>query len=795
MNASPTPPSVSREIVVGDHALRALEFDRVLEVVAGYATSDPGADAVRARRPISDPASVAAQLDEVDEMVSWLLGDDGWSPPMPPDIRAPIQRLAVEGAVLSEAELTGVLLLLKAARTARRSFLPQASKFPRLGDLTGGLIKNEALEKRLSDALDEESQTLKDSASAELKRLRRAIRSSRTELVKHLEGVAAALPDRIAVPDASVTVRGGRYCIPIRREGRSEVGGIVHDESASRATLFVEPPSAIELMNQHRDFELSEAREVERMLRELTDGLRPHGDELAEALERLIHLDSLFARGRYALDRGCSRPALVERDKAGLRIVNGRHPLLLETQGPVVPFDLIMHPGEHTLLITGPNAGGKTVLLKAVGLISAMTQAGLLPPLGQGSELPAYSDIFADIGDEQSIDASLSTFTAHLRNLTELLEGADSAALCLIDEIGGATDPIEGTALARSVLIELANRGCMTLATSHLGGLKTLPGEHPAIVSAGLGFDLDRLEPLYKLTKGRPGRSYALAMAQRAGLPVHVIHDARSTLSQEEVDTERLLAELEAKEDELRNRLAEVARKEKKLTELEATLSRQAAELEERQHQLETEGRQQAREFLLEARKQVEEILSARRHEAERARSALEANLRSHTRALREASERRSAPIEGEEPRFEAGDHVWIDVLGRDGRVLERRGADVVVEVGGVKLQLAPTALQLKEAPEAPRDRTMAYSGPAADVRPEVHLRGLTSEEALLELIRALDAAVQAGLPQLRVVHGKGTGVLRAAVAEFVQHDRRVRAHRLGAPHEGGSGVTVLELE
>ncbi len=774
------------------HALDALEFDRVLDIVSGYATSEPGSESVRQLLPLVDRNSINAALDQVDEMVGWLIRGEDWGPPLIPDIRKPLRRLAIHGSIWSEVELIAAKRLLSGARAVRRDLLPNASRFPRLGDLAYGLLKDEKLQALLDKSLDEDTQSLKDDASAELKRIRRTLRSSRADLVRALESLMARLPDRIAVPDASVTIRAGRYCIPIRREGRSEVGGIVHDESASRATLFVEPPSAIEPMNELRELQHTETREVERILRNLTDELRPRAAELADTFARLVTLDSLFARGRYALAQGCSRPRLVNWQDDGYRVVHGRHPLLAETSEPLVPFDLLMNPGEYTLLITGPNAGGKTVLIKAVGLVSAMAQAGILPPVGPGSEIPVFSGIFADIGDEQSIDASLSTFTAHLRNLQELLNGAGADSLCLIDEIGGATDPVEGTALARAVLIELADRHCMTLATSHLSGLNTLTGEHVGIVSAGLAFDPERLQPLYRLIKGRPGRSYALAMAQRVGFPTKVLEIARAGLSQSEVDVARLLAELEVKEMELEERIAELERKERELSQRSAAQAQEATELAERQREMEREAHQRARDFLLQARKQLDEALKADRQRAREARSELEASLRAHTQALREDEESDAAVREGT---FEPGDRVWISTLEREGQVLETRGSDVVVEMGGVKLQLAPAVLVKRSRRPADEKLATTYSAPDLDAHSEVDLRGLIADEARMELMRALDAAVLAGLGELRVIHGKGTGVLREAVAEYARTDNRIKSHRLGAAYEGGSGVTVLALE
>ncbi len=780
---------------MSQHALDALEFGRVLEIVAAYATSEAGAESVRTRRPVNDVRAVAEELDVVDEMVSWLIREEEWAPPLIPDLREPVRRLAVQGSVWSQGELTDALRLLKSARSVRRSILPHSSGFPRVVAVVAGLLKDVELQNLLEAALDQETETLKDSASPMLKRLRQGIRAARSDLVEHLEGIVARLPERIAVPEASVTIRAGRYCIPIRREGRSEVGGIVHDESASRATLFVEPPSAIELMNRLRELEISEVREVERVLNELTEALRPRAAELADTLARLVELDSLFARAKHALMAGCSRPRLVRWEHTGYRVVDGRHPLLLQTAGSqVVPFDLLVNPGEYTVLVTGPNAGGKTVLLKAIGLIAAMTQAGFLPPVGPGSEIPVFGEIFADIGDEQSIDASLSTFTAHLRNLTEILDRADSESLCLIDEIGGATDPVEGTALAWAVLTELTRRRCMTVATSHLGGLKALPVEQPGIVSAGLGFDPEHLAPLYKLVKGRPGRSYALAIAQRIGFPETVLESAKDALDSGQVETERLLEQLEEKEAELAERIAGLHRRERQLSEREAALAQNESELAEKASALERDAHRKVRDFLLEARRDVDEALKADRKSTRGARSRLEERLRIHSSALRgDAGERQ---FKGDEDSgFRPGDRVWVKPLARSGRVVDTRGADVLVEVGGVKVHQPPGELRRIDEHDSPTDGVSTYVAPEFSASPEVHLRGMVAEEARIELIRALDAAVQAGLAQLRVIHGKGTGVLREMVAEYARHDSRVRSHRLAAPHEGGSGATVLELE
>src|SRR5690606_14321778 len=415
------------------HALGVLQYPEALGLVARFAASPLGAAAVRALEPSDARAWVEAELRRVDQMAAFLLASQEWVAPMVPDLRARLRLLAVEGSVWEGAALRDAGELLRSARSTRRALLRFADDYPLLAEVAGRLLTAggeaaderdtrrllEAEEQAIRKAIDDAGH-VRDDASPELARLRREIRTARLRIVERLEQYMASLPDRIRVADASVSVREGRYVIPVRREGRGEVGGIVHDESASGYTLFVEPPVAIELMNRLRELELAEAREVQRILRELTQKLRPHRDALQSTLDALIEIDSLYARARYALEYNGRRPEIVPRGVEEYVVVQGYHPLLRAGPDPVVPFDLTLHPEERTLLVSGPNTGGKTVLLKAIGLISLMAQAGIIPPVGQGTRLPLFADVFADIGDEQSIEASLSTFSAHLKNLREI---------------------------------------------------------------------------------------------------------------------------------------------------------------------------------------------------------------------------------------------------------------------------------------------------------------------------------------------------------------------------------------
>jgi DNA mismatch repair protein MutS2 len=798
---------------MNSHALNVLEYREALDLVARFASSALGADAVRALVPSADAAWIEPELARVEEMRAFLRGDSGWQVPAIPDAREALKRLRVEGSVLDGAQVRDLGVLLASARTTRRAVRQQAATLPQLAAMTERLPEREKDEAEIARTVDDAG-LVRDEASPALYRLRREMKSARNRLVERLASYVASLPSHLQVQDASVTVREGRYVIPVRREGRGEVGGIVHDESATGATLFVEPPVAVAMMNRLRELESEEAREVVRILRELTVRLRPVQPEMLGALDSLVALDSLYARARYALRVDGRAPRMLEAGTEEYEVVRGFHPVLLAAGAEVVPFDLRMDPGERTLLISGPNTGGKTVLLKAVGLISLLAQSGVVPPVGPGTRLPVFHDVFADVGDEQSIEASLSTFSAHLRNLREVLEAADWRSLVLTDEIGSGTDPQEGAALARAVLVELTRRASFTVATTHLGALKLLATDERGVVNASLQFDAERLAPTYRLLKGIPGRSYGLAIARRLGLEPRLLEEAEATLPQGERDVAKLLLDLEQKEQRaaemetrLERALAEAAAQAERLAERER-------ELRQREKDAERRARQQARDLLLQARGEVDAAIRAVREAAADAAvdaEALDRAARSARRGVEEAAarQRERAPAEGRSPRAGAkpkpalelapGLRVRIESLGRTGTVVELRDGKATVEAGSMRLvlpreDLTPLAPG-DQAAEPPRPRPSAgYLNASANARPEVDLRGMRPDEVDVVLGRALDDAILASLPSFRIIHGKGTGALRAHVRELLKLDRRVSLQRPGELFEGGTGVTVVEF-
>ena len=594
--------------------------------------------------------------------------------------------LAVEGSALEALAFAELTVALAAMRVV-------AADLKRIGTAHGAQRTAslrvdppaKELETKLVQSISPDGQVL-DSASKDLARARQRVREARKHVMDKLDAILGSLDQTERAPDAAVTVRGGRYVIPIRSTARARVGGIVHDESATRNTVFVEPPEIIELGNELRAAESAELREVLRVLRELTDLLRPHRDRAAAAWEMCIAFDDLCARARYAVEANGFVPEIG----GHLKIKAGRHPLLDHP----VSFDLELFPDEFTILVSGPNTGGKTVLIKAVGLLALLAQSGVIPPIGPHSSLPVFTEVFADIGDRQSIAASLSTFSAHVAVLREILDGAGAGSLVLLDEIGSGTDPAEGGALAAATLKTLTRRRAITLATTHLGALKQLAAETVGIVNASLQFDAETLTPTYRLLKGVPGRSYGLAIARRLGVAADVLAEAERGVPDAERTLDKLLAsveargrELEARAAELDTRAAQIDQNLQNLQNLEALENT----LQAREKSLDTAARERARAYLLEARKTVEAALG-------QARAAVtEATAREARRMVEDAIKGVGLSDSGTvgQKSVNVGDRVRTG-QGKVGVVAEiRSDGRAVVEVGAVRLIIATELLQV----------------------------------------------------------------------------------------------------
>lgn len=790
------------------HALAVLEFERVLAFVAERAPGALGAARVRALRPGTDREWLEAEHARVAAMRALVAHETGWPAPRVPDLHVALQRLRLAGTTWSAAELLDGAALLAASRRAADLLAEEkrpAAARAVLAPLAQRLVRAPREEEAIGRIIGDDGQ-VKDDASPALRRIRRDLRTAEGDLIRLLERIVSGLPEHQRVLDASVTVRNGRYVIPVRREGRGAVGGIVHDTSGSGATLFVEPPAAVEFGNRIRELESEEVEEVERILFEATERLRPLHPAMVEAFDALVELESLVARAQWAIDAAAA-PADFTGPGGPIRIVDGRHPLLVAQGVAVVPFDLALEPSQRTLLLSGPNTGGKTVLLKAIGLIVALLQSGVPAPVGAGSALPLVDDIFADVGDEQSIAASLSTFSAHLKNVAEILASATFASLVLTDELGSGTDPQEGGALGAAVLEALTTRGALTVATTHLGALKELATEVPGIVNASLQFDAERLAPTYRLIVGVPGRSYGLGIARRLGLPSEVLARAEERLPKAERDYEALLADLEKRSAELAQLEKDARELRENAAERVTRLAALEADVKKQQRNAERDAREQARRYLLEARAEVEAAVqavkgaqSAALEEAARAaRRTVEQKAGAAAQRVQEidreamAAARAQAAAGGP---VGVGDTVSVGTLGgKLGRVVDRRGDEVVVAVGSLKLTV-PAGTVARSNQQLPTEPLVPLRGdlPEPEAKREIDVRGMRAAEVEDLVLQAVDAAVHADLKAIRIIHGKGTGVLRERVAEMLSKDTRVASFRLGQWNEGGAGVTVAEF-
>jgi len=792
---------------MNSHALNVIEFPRTLALISERATSPLGAERVKELRPATDRDIIEREQTRVAAVRSLISAEDPWHLHGVPDARAALTRLRVEGASLAAPDLLTLGALLRSSRITRESLRGGAASPVAAAVLAGQidhLIVNKRDEETIERAIDEDGQ-VRDDASSTLKKLRRELKGSRGELINLLERAMAKLEPHQRVADMSVTLRNGRFVIPVRREAQGAVGGIVHDASATGGTLFVEPPAAVEAGNRIRELQIEEIEEVDRILLELTETVRPHRQALADSLEALITLDSLVARARYAIELQCA-PVELSDPAVGFAVVQGRHPLLMAQGIDVVPFDLEMSADERTLLISGPNTGGKTVLLKALGLFSALVQSGIPAPVVEGSRIAIFDNIYADVGDEQSILASLSTFSAHFKNLAEVLSSATERSLVLIDELGSGTDPIEGAALGGAILEALTARRTLSIATTHLGALKELATQVDGVVNASLQFDPVALAPTYRLTKGVPGRSYGISIARRLNLPSEILARAEERIPADERRVTALLAELESREKALTQAERETGEIAEDAKERARRVAERERNVKEREREIEQVSRREARQYLLEARAEVERTIRELKAASEQGEEAArEARKRVETLAndqgrelVRLERETASEPERRDHAEVSIGDFVEVETLGgRVGRVVEIRDGEAVVAVGVIKLAVPPSALRISSAESAVPEVAVAIRGDLPEIHApsEIDLRGLPVGEFAAIFMHAVDAAIRADLKTLRIIHGKGTGALRERVAEMLRKESRVTNFRLGAWNEGGAGVTVVELK
>lgn len=792
---------------------RPLEFDKIRARLAAHTAFRASEQLALDLLPSTDLAAIKAWQKETTEARALLDQQPASGIGGARDVRA-LTRAARIGACLTPPDFLDLRAMLLAARALRRTLLKLEPLYPRLAFIAGGLDDLPALVDAIGRVLNDRGQVV-DDASPALARIRHELNVSQARLMERLQRMIASGEIARWLQEPIVTQREGRYVIPIRAEARGRVKGIVHDSSASGATLFVEPLALVELGNRVRELTVEETREVERILRELTSRVAAAADEIDRTVETLAQLDLAFAKAKYSAEMRAVEPTLAPNVAgSGLQLDNARHPLL--DPAKVVPISIELgrtpapassaalasgEPEFSILIITGPNTGGKTVTLKTVGLLALMAQSGLHIPADAGSQLPVYNGIFADIGDEQSIEQSLSTFSGHLTNIVEILREATPQSLVLLDELGAGTDPVEGAALARAIITHLLQRKISALVATHYAELKAFAHATSGVENASVEFDVETLAPTYRLTIGLPGRSNAFAIATRLGLDPALVEQARANLARRDVELETMLAEIKRAQAETARELsrAEAARAAAERARVEArrkvAASEQARAEILKQARAEADAEWQAARAELNRLKQEWRRVALTREHIERAEEDLETvRALTHPAPAAETAPAQIALLESEP--IEVGDQVYVPNLDQAGQVSAVSADGVDVQMGAFRAHLAwgQVELRFKARPASVIPRS-ELNLPAADSPGiEIHLRGLRAEEALEQLDKYLDRAYRAGLPYVRVVHGKGTGTLRRLVREQLEHNPLVVSFQTAEGHAGGEGVTVAQL-
>lgn len=779
--------------------LKRLEYHKIQEQLASCAGSPLGKERVMSLSPVDDLPTILRWQAETSEGRELLRLEPtaeigGWK-----DIRGSLQK-AGRGALLEPEDLVAVADTLTAGRVIKNFLNERQERYPLLNELALSLTSLPDLEQKIKKAILPGG-GVADGASPELAQIRRKIVNTQVHVKDHLEHIIRSPNYQKYLQDPIVTVREGRYVVPVKIEYRAQVPGIVHDQSASGATLFVEPMAVVERNNELRRLQVAERQEILRILTDLSAGVSQNAEAIEMSLDALGELDFIMAKARYS--QGLEAWAPVMEGEAVMDIRQGRHPLL---KGEVVPVSLRLGDNFDTLVITGPNTGGKTVTLKTVGLLVLMAQSGLHIPADEGSRLGIFKQVFADIGDEQSIEQSLSTFSSHMTNIVDIVCKAGRDSLVLLDELGAGTDPTEGAALAQSVLEKLHASGAGTVATTHYSELKNFAYTRERVENASVEFDAETLRPTYRLLIGKPGRSNAFEIATRLGLPGELVERAREFLTVEQVQVEELMHNLERAQQE-----AEAERQEA------FQLANEARLLKEKCEKMEYDLAQKRESILSKAGEEARVLVKSARLEAETAVKELREKLsgeatRTRESAIQEARERlkklqhkvnRSVPektVAGDAPKdLRPGEEVFLPKFNQRGYILgpPGQGGEVQVQVGILKMNVPLKDLRRVDKPKQGGGQSEVAGmllGKAREISTELDLRGQYADEALLQVEKYLDDAYLAGLSRVTLIHGKGTGSLRIAIHKELNGHRRVKSFRLGEHGEGGFGVTVVDL-
>jgi DNA mismatch repair protein MutS2 len=780
-----------------DHlfSLSKLEFEKVKKHLNRYILSDLGREHVGSLFPTADKERVQTNLSLVTEMKILLESDETLPLDHVIDIRKSLQHSAIENYLLAADELHNVSLVINTSLKILRYFNKRYEAYPLLHQLVNTFSIEKVLAYNIDLAIDEYGM-VKDNATKEISKIRQEINEKKQFLKKTLEQILKSVVGKDWIQDEIITTRDSRMVIPIKVEHKNRVPGFIHSSSASGATVYIEPTETLEVNNAIRTLEFQERREIEKLLKGLSEQVRNSRQNLDCVVEVLGRLDFIQAKAKYSIELMGSEPKFII--EGTLKINQGYHPILLQhhKRAEVVPLDIIIGDECNTIIITGPNAGGKSVTLKTVGLLCAMAQAGCHIPASPESEIKIFTDVFVDMGDEQSIENDLSSFSSHLNNLKYIVENSNRRSLVLLDELGSGTDPLEGASIAAAVLENLSEKGCSTIATTHHGSLKAFAFEHPHIDNGAMEFDQETLRPTYRFQSGVPGSSYALEMAQRLQIPESVILRAKQLKGNQSTNLESLILDLENRSQALRKNLEDVMKEKESLNSSINYYQNKITSLENEIKSIKSHALREAKEIVESANSTIERLVKEIKEQS--ARKEIVLAVKEEIKKLKaelQKDEEIVAPESSEKHVIKQGSYVRLKEGTTEGEVVEiMKDGYAYVLVGTVRLKVPLDALIITSKQQQ-RSLPIFQEQLSAPAKSEVDLRGMYGDEAIEKVAKVIDEALLHGLHRIDIIHGKGTGALRKKVTAYLQTNPIIKSFRLGEWNEGGSGVTVVELE
>lgn len=792
-----------------DRTLKTLEYNKIIQKLANYAVSPMAKEMAEHLRPSSEYSEVIRMQKETSDAVSMILRKGSIPLGGFRDTRSALRRVKI-GGILSTTELIHIADLLRVCKKVKNYSKDERKQetYETLDPLFEGIVTLPAVESEITRCIVSEEE-IADEASTTLHNLRREMKLTNERIREQLQKIIHSSSNQSMLQESVITMRGDRYCVPVKQEYRNNFPGIIHDQSSTGATLFIEPMAVVQMNNQLRELQVKDNLEIERILSWLTSMVEENLEVIQSNMELLTQLDFIFSKAQLALEMRAVEPKFNQEGR--IVIKKGRHPLL--DPKTVVPIDIYLGDQFTTLLITGPNTGGKTVSLKTLGLFTLMGQAGLHIPAFDNSELAVFDQVFADIGDEQSIEQSLSTFSSHMTNIVHILKQVTPKSLVLFDELGAGTDPTEGAALAMAILDYLLKMGVRTAATTHYSELKIYALSTEGIENASSEFDIETLRPTYKLLIGIPGKSNAFSISKRLGLPDFIIDNAKQLIAKEDKKFEDLIMDLEISKKSALYEQDRAAQYRREAEELKKQLEKQKEKLEAQKEKILLEAKQEARKILQESKDEADKIIkelqkSAReaqivisQKEMEDARGQLRGKLQDIEDDLTKAALPKKT-LKKLPKTLKKGDKVFISTLNQSGTVVNPpdHNGDVMVQAGIMKIKVHLSNLALDESEEKPAQKTKKISASgkpvkALNIKPEIDLRGQMVDEAISNVDKYLDDAYLANLPQVTIIHGKGTGALRQAIHQHLKRHPHVKSFRLGKYGEGETGVTIVEFQ